>query len=352
MFISQVEKIFFAEHLSLMIKGGIPINEALTTLRDVSKSSGFKKTISDVVEGILRGESLSSNLERHPKVFSKFFCAVVKTGEESGTLEENLMYAADQTRSFYEMKKKAKGALVYPILVMSMGIVIAFAVSFFILPKITSAFRFLEVKPLLTTRILIASSSFLQKYWWMLLIGVILLIVAFRALRKLKAVGTFFDKAVLSLPFIASIFRSLNLARASKAFYTLSKSGMPILETIDTVAETLPNQAYKKALHLICPDIEEGKKMSQGLKNFPKLFPATFVEMVAVGERSGALEESFSYLADFYKKEVDSNLRNLSEIIEPVLLILVGIFVAFIAIAIILPIYHFLGEFRPYPPTP
>ncbi len=350
--VSAVEKIFFAEHLSLMIKGGVTINEALTSLRDSSKSPAFRKVIDKILEGVLRGESLSSNFERHPKVFNKFFCKVVMAGEESGTLEENLMYLADQARSFYQMRKKVRGALVYPVIVIIMAIAIAFGVSFFILPKIIEAFNFLAVQPPLATRILITSSSFIKTYWWQILVAMGFLFFLVRTIKKLKVVGMLFDRIVLSLPFVSSVLRNLNLARAAKTFYTLIKSGVPILEVIGTVAQTLPSHVYKKIILSIRSEIEAGKTISQSLKKFPKFIPPTFVEMVGVGEKAGSFEESFSYLANFYEGEVDSTLKNLSSIIEPALLILVGIFVAFIAIAIIVPIYHFLGEFRPSPMTP
>ena len=145
---------------------------------------------------------------------------------------------------------------------------------------------------------------------------------------------------------LIEILRNLNLARFSRTFYTLLKSGMPILDALDICIETHPNEVFKKNLNFVKLRVERGEKMSQGQKEFPKIFPSVFSQMVAIGEKSGTLEESFLYLANFYEEEIDSTLKNLSGILEPILLILVGAFVAFIAISIIIPIYRFVGFLR------
>lgn len=329
-----------------MIRGGIPLTEALDTLKNEAKSRAFKKALDDILKKVLAGESLTKSLEAHPRIFDKFFCSVVKVGEESGTLEENLKYLTEQLRSDYEMKKKVRGALIYPALVVGMALTIALTIAFFILPKITELFRLLEIELPLATRVLINSVSFFQKYWFLVMGGIILLILIFRAILAFKLVRFYFDKASLSLPFLWPLFQNLNLARFSRTFYTLLKSGLPLLEALEICAETLPNQVYKKNLISVRSEVERGQKISQGLKISPQTFPSVFSQMVLVGEKSGTLEESFLYLAEFHQREVDSTLKNLSGLLEPVLLILVGIFVAFIAIAIITPIYRFTGQLR------
>ncbi|MBZ9572521.1 type II secretion system F family protein [Patescibacteria group bacterium] len=345
-FVSQKEKMFFAEHLSLMIKGGIPLTEALETLKNETKSKTFKKTLNNILKRILEGERLNKSLGRYPKIFDKFFCNVVKVGEESGTLEENLKYLAGQIRSDYEMKKKVSGALIYPVIIITMALIIALVVTLFILPKITNLFQFLEVELPLTTRVLIGSTFFFKKYWIFIIIGIIFLISAFRILQRFKSTKFYFDKISFSLPFFSQIFKGLNLARFSRTLYTLLKSRMPILEALEICADTLPNEVFKRSLILVRSGVERGEKISQGFKRFPQIFPPIFSQMVVVGERSGALEESFLYLAEFHEGEVDSILKNLSGILEPILLILVGAFVAFVALAIITPIYRFIGAFR------
>jgi len=332
--VSLKEKIFFAEHLSLMTKGGIPVNEAIETLRDETKSRVFKKALDDILKKILEGQRLSKILESHPRIFDKFFCNVVKVGEESGTLEENLKYLAQQLKSDYEMKRKVSGALIYPAIVIILALMIALYSTFFVLPKIT---RFLQIPGIelpLATRILVNGLSFLREYLIFIIFGIFFLSLFFKLLQKLKFIKFYFDKITLSLPFFNQILKNLNLARFSRTFYTLLKSGMPILEALDICIATQPNEVFKKNLILVKLGVERGEKISQGFKKSPKFFPSIFSQMVAVGEKSGTLEESLFYLANFYEEEADSLLKNFSTNLETILIIFVGIFVAFIAFAI------------------
>lgn len=345
-FVSQKEKIFFAEHLSLMIKGGIPLSEAIESLKNETKSSTFKKALDNILKGILEGQRLSKSLELHPGIFDNFFCKVVKVGEESGTLEENLKYLAQHLKSDYEMKKKVRGALIYPIIVLLVAIIIALTITFFVLPKMIDLFQVLEIELPLATRILIETTSFLKENFIPLIAGIIFLILIFKILQRFKFFKFYFDKITLSSPFVNQIFQNLNLVRFSRTLYTLLESGMPILDALDICIDTHPNEVFKRNLITVKLGVEGGEKISQGLKGSPKIFPSVFSQMVAIGEKSGTLEESFLYLTNFYEEEVDSILKNLSGILEPILLILVGAFVAFVALAIIIPIYRFVGALR------
>lgn len=346
MSVSIKEKMFFVENLSLMIKGGIPIAEALETLKQEVKSKTFKKALDDILKRILEGGTLSEAMSSYPKIFDKFFENVIKLGEESGTLQENLRYLALHLRKDYEMKKNIRGAMIYPAIIVIVGLIIAFTVTFFILPKITDLLKILGVELPLATKILINSSSFLKENLILIISGLIFVILIFKFILKLKFIKFYFDKTSLSLPIFGQVFRNLSLARFSRFSYTLFKSGMPVLEALKISSDSLPNEVYKKNLTSVRLEVERGGKISQGLKNFPKVFPLTFCQMISIGEKTGALEESFLYLARFYEREVSSVLKNLSAILEPILLILVGVFVGFIALAIITPIYRFTGSLR------
>jgi len=344
--ISRKEKMFFVKHLSLMIKGGTSISEALETLRDETESKTLKKALDDVLKKVLEGESLARSLRCYPRIFDEFFCSVVEIGEKAGSLEENLKYLAFQLRSNYEMREKVRGASIYPFFIILMAITIASVVTFFILPKITSLFKLLEIELPLATKVLINSAVFLKIYWFYILVGIILFILLIKLLRTLPFIRYFFDKITLSLPIFGLLFKNLNLARFSRTFYTLSKSGVPLLETFEICADTIPNEVYRRNLIQVRSRVERGEKISQGLKDFPKIFPLFFSRMIIVGERSGTLEESLLSLAEHHETEVDLTLKRLSTVIEPILLILVGIFVAFVALAIITPIYQFVGQVR------
>lgn len=345
-FVSQQEKIFFTEHLFLMIKGGIPLTEALETLKNEAKSRPFKKALNDILKRVLEGENLSKTLGKHPRIFNKFYQSVVRTGEESGSLEENLKYLTSSLENQYSLKRKIIGALIYPALIVVIALIIISIITFFILPKLLSLFRVLEIELPFATRILLAGGTFLQKYWIFILGGIFLLFLIWRILQKIKFIRFYFHKASLSFPLFGRVIKNRNLAEFSRTFYTLLKSGLPILEALDICIETIQNEVFRKNLYSVRLGVERGEKISQGLKRSPETFPSIFSQMVLVGERTGSLEEGFLYLAKFHEKEVDSTIKSLSVLLEPVLLILVGLFVAFVALAVITPIYQFTSGLR------
>ncbi len=346
LFVSPKEKMFFAEHLSLLIRGGVPLAEALKVLRGEISSRSFKKALSDILERVLEGETLARGLGRHPKIFDKFFQNIVRVGEKSGTLEENLKYLSTCIRSQHNLQRKIKGALIYPILIITLAVIIVSLITFFVLPKIIGLLQSLEVELPLATRILIGSGTFLKQYWLWLLGGLFLLFFIFKVFQRLKFIRFYWHKLILSFPLFGKINRNLSLARFSRTFYTLFRSGMPILEALEVCADALPNEVYKTQLNSVRSEVERGEKISEVLKRFPKTFPLVFSQMILVGERSGALEGSLLYLAEFYEGEVDTAVKNLSGLLEPVLLIFVGLLVAFIALAIITPIYKLIGSLQ------
>lgn len=349
--VSQKEKIFFAEHLSLMIKGGIPIAEALETLRDETRSRTFRKVLNDVLKRTLEGESLEKSFAKYPRIFNHFFLSVIRVGEKSGTLDENLRYLSLQLRKDYEMQGKVVSSLLYPALIISLAIVIVLVVIFFVLPKIIPVFQALQVMGVvgqlpLATKILLNLGTFLKKYGLLIPIALIFLFLIFKFLQRIRFIKFCFDKISLSLPFLGQIFKNINLARFSRNLYTLLKSGMPILEALEICSDVLPNEVYRRNLSSIKSGVERGEKISSGLKKIPQNFPPVFSEMVLVGEKTGSLEESLLYLARFYSREADSTIKNISTLIGPILLIFIGILVVFIALATIIPIFRFIGEIR------
>lgn len=344
--VSQKEKIFFAEHLALMIKGGLTITESLETLREQTRSRKFKKTLESVLKRVLKGESLAQSFSRHPSVFNKFFCSIVGVGEESGTLEENLNYLTLQLRKDYDLKRKVKSAMIYPILVVCLALGIAFFVTLFVLPKVIDLFKNLDMDVPLTTKILISFTYFFKENWPFVIVGFFLFVVLINVLLKIKSIRFFFHKIIISLPIFGNIIKDINLARFSRTFYTLLKSGMPLIEALETCNRTLPNDVYKRNLNLAKQRIEKGEKISESLGAFPQTFSPIFTRMILVGEKSGTLEESFLYLATFHEEEVDTSLKNLSGLLEPILLIFVGLLVGFIAFSVIIPIYRFVGGLR------
>lgn len=344
--VSPKEKMLFAEHLSLLIKGGIPLPEALEVLRDETKSAPFKKALNKILKRVSEGEALNQTLRDHPKIFDGFFQSIVRVGEKSGTLEENLEYLSAHIRSQYSLRRKIKATLTYPVLIVVLALTIVFLITVFILPRIISLLTAIQAELPLATRILISSGTFLKNYWLAILVGGLLASLAFRALQRIKVIRFYWHKATLYFPFFGEISKNLNLARFSRTFHTLFKSGTPVLEALGICADILPNEVYRNRMMTVKDGVERGDKLSDGLKKFPEVFPAIFSQMILIGEKTGTLEESLLYLTEFYEEEVDTAVRNLSGLLEPILLIFVGILVAFIALAIITPIYKLISSLQ------
>ncbi|MDO8663471.1 MAG: type II secretion system F family protein, partial [Candidatus Wildermuthbacteria bacterium] len=318
----------------------------LGILKSEVKSKKFKRAIGDVLKRILGGESLNRAMAAYPGIFDKFYQNIVKIGEESGSLEEGLGYLASKLRKDIETADKVRGAMIYPAIVILLALAIVFITAFFVLPKITDLFKLLSVPLPLTTRVLIFSVSFFKNYWIFVIASAVGIILLAGILSKTKLVKLWLDKTALSLPVFGRISKNINLAFFARTFYTLLKSGIPLLDSLVILSETMPNGVYAGNIIKLRSGVERGEKISQGLKALSQNFPPIFSEMVLVGERSGTLEESFLYLSDYHEKEVDRDLKNISALVEPCLLILVGIFVAFVALAIITPVYQFTGQLR------
>lgn len=344
--VSQKEKILFAEHLSLMIKGGIPLAEALETLSQEAKSRHFKKILTEVIKRILEGENLNKSLAQHPKVFNNFFQNVIKIGEESGTLEENLKYLSSYLQGQYSLRRKIIGALIYPIIIIAVALIVVLVVTLFIFPKLHTLLLALDIPLPFTTQLLLILAGLFEQYWIFILIGIFLYFLISRAFQTISLTRFYLHKRNLLMPVFGQIEKNRNLVEFSRILYTLLKSGLPILNSLDICIEVLPNEVYRKGLLSVRSGVERGQTISHGLKSFPQIFPLIFSQMVLIGEKTGSLEESFLYLSQFYEREINSTIENLSRLLEPLLLILVGFFVIFIALAIIAPIYQFSSALR------
>lgn len=341
-----LEKMLFAEHLSLMLKSGTPISDSLATLKDEVKSKTLKKALKRVLKEILAGRSLSQSLRFYPNIFDDFFCNIVEMGERTGRLDENLKFLAVKIGQENELRSRIRGAMVYPLILLFVAIIIVSIVIFFLLPRISPLFQLIGIKLPLPTKILISILPLTKKYWPWILVSAFLIFALIKVLRSFKLTRFYLDRISLSLPLLGNFLKNINLAQFARSFHTLLKSGLSIRESLELCRQILQNQAYKENLDYLISEVEKGEKIGQALKKFPKNFPLIFSQMVLTGERTGNLDEALSYLAQFYEEKVSSDSKRFSAIVEPVLIIFVGLLVGFIAFAIITPIYQFLGQFR------
>jgi len=340
--VSITQKLVFARYLSILLRSGLTITEALGIIYDQA-SGRFKKIVKEIAATVQSGNSLSSALNKYPKVFSGLFVSAVFAGESSGTLENNLSNIAQQLETEKELRAKIKSAMVYPLIVLVATFFLGIAMVFLVLPKITPLFESMDMDLPLTTRLLIWISNQAEERGFIIfwgLLGFILLCIWIIKQNFFKPISHFF---ALHVPVVRNVSKNNNLANFCKTFGTLLKSGLTIDQAMEIVKKTTPNYYYQRCLFRISKRIGQGSKLSENLSDYEKYFPKLAISMISVGERSGNLEEALFYLADFYKTEVDNATKALSTAIEPILLIGIGLAVGGMALAIVTPIYQITG---------
>jgi len=349
--VSLLEKVLLVKHLLTMLKSGISINEALEVIASQSNSKKFKVVVSQIVEKIKTGQSLASAMAAFPKIFDPLIINIIRVGEESGTLEENLQYLADELEDRLEIRRSIKTAAFYPSIILSATFGLGLVLAYFVLPKITRLFKSLSFELPLSTKILLWAANFMDQYGLYLIIGIIIGLIALRLLITWKAFKPVWHNFILKIPVINDIVINYNLVLICRTLGILLKSGLTIDQAVNIAVLTTNNFVYKKRLEKSLPQIQKGKRFSDILASFRQskrapLFPLLVTKMINIGERSGRLEESLSYLASYFQKEVDNTTKNLTIILEPILLIIVGLVVGFVAVSVISPIYQVTGQFR------
>jgi len=338
--ISYIDKLLFTEHLSLMIKAGLSLKEGVSSIAEQTRSLRFKKILKKIIQRLENGESLGKSLGFYPRVFNNFFVNMVIVGEESGTLDENLNYLAQQLKKNNRIKRKVIAAMIYPAIVLVSTFCLAAALTIFIFPKLIPLFKGLRIELPLSAKILLFISETAQNYGLFIFLGIIgifLFLIGISRLRPIKKINHFF---LLRIPVVGKMVIYFNLAVFTRNLAVLIKSGLPIVQALDITAETLGNLSYQAKVKKLCSEVKKGKQMSSYLNKEKRLFPPTFFRMIEVGEKTGNLENSLFYLADFAEQELDDVSQRLSSVLEPILLIIIGLVVGFVALAIITPIYQ------------
>lgn len=339
--ISFVDKLLFTKHLAVMIESGIPIGEAIEIIKEQSRSAALKKLLTDILADIDNGQSLERALSKHPQVFDPFYINIVKIGEESGNLEKNLKYLAEQLKKNYEFKKKVQSALMYPAIVLVITFIAGGAISLFVLPQLIDLFSTLDVKLPLSTQILLFIAYAMKNYGIFIFAAIIALFIGFRMLITIPKVTYQWHRFLLAVPGLGSFLQGVEIAFMCRNLGIMLKSGLPITTALSAQYNATSNLVFKEYLGQLSEDVERGKSISEKLsgKHFKRI-PPLVAKMIGVGEKTGKLDESFLYLGDFYSEEVDNSSKDLAVIIEPVILIFIGLAVAFVALAVISPIYQ------------
>ncbi|MDP2692629.1 MAG: type II secretion system F family protein [bacterium] len=340
--ISFVEKIFFIDHLRTMIHASLSLIESLEILGKEMESRRFKKIITEVKQEVEKGRQLSEVLSEYPKVFPHIYVKMMASGELSGKLDESLQQIVTQMKKTQELRSSIRGAMIYPTVIILAIVGAGIFMMIAILPKMLTLFSEFNAELPMATRILIKTTNFFNSPLNLILLfgGIIGAIALFIfSLKKSVEFRKIIHTINLNLPILGPIIKQINLARFSMTLSSLLKSTIPIIEAMDITADTCSNLQYQISLHKIAVEIKTGKPLSELLREYDKLYPPMVTEMVMVGERSGEVDHLLNELSDFYSSEVDKTMKNFAQIIEPVIIIILGFAVGGIAVAIIMPMY-------------
>jgi type IV pilus assembly protein PilC len=337
--VSTQDKVDFTRHLAATIKSGIPLVEALKLIQSQTSSKNFVGIIGQVITDINNGQTLSKSFGRFGPVFGDFFISIVGVGEASGNLAASLLYISSELKKQREINSKVKSAMVYPAVVLVATLAMALFLTIYIFPQILPVFTSLRVELPITTRIMIKIFVFLGSYYIHTIVGIILSIIVLKILFSMKKFHFFYDKMILSVPVVGELIVHMTMANFSRSLGILLKSGMTIIDALSVTQSTFHNMYYRYHVGQIIEVVKRGEEIGRYLSEHPRLFPPMLVGMIKVGESTGNLEENLEYLSEYYTEELDLSVRNLTSLLEPLLILIMGLVVGFIALSIVTPIY-------------
>ncbi len=337
--ISEYEKILFARNLGAMLSAGLSLSRALALMEKQSKNARMAITLSQVASDVRRGDTLFSALSKNPRVFTRLFTAMVRAGEESGGLSQSLLLIADQTERIYVLKKKIRGALVYPAVIMVAMVGIGYLMMTQVVPTLAATFAEMGGELPATTQFIIGVSNFLTQHT-ILAFGSIFgsLAIIYSAVHT-KWGKRGLDFAFLHIPVIGNMVREVNAARTARTLSSLLSSGVDVVSALDIVKDVVQNSYFREVIEDASRAVASGQPLSSSFIRRSDLYPPFVGEMMAVGEETGDVGEMMKRIATFYEDEVDRSTKDMSTIIEPFLMLFIGGGVGFFAVAMIAPIY-------------
>ncbi len=342
--IKAYEKITFARNLGSMIDAGLSVTRALAVMEKQTKNKKLKEVLIGLNESISKGRSLSEGMKVFPKVFSQLFISMVKAGEESGNLAGSLRVVALQMDKSYSLSRKVRGALIYPAVILSVMVVIGVLMMVYMVPTLSSTFKGLGVELPLSTRAIIFISDFLRNHYFFVLFTALVVVGGLTMFLRTKKGKRTYDFTVIRLPVIGSIVKQINAARTARTLASLLSSGVDVVVALSVTKDVIQNSYYKEVLSKAETNIEKGEAMSIVFVEYENLYPIFVGEMMSVGEETGKMSEMLLGVAVFYEDEIDQKTKDMSTIIEPVLMVIIGIAVGIFAIAMLAPTYSLVEK--------
>jgi len=331
--------VLFARQLSVMISATVPVVRSLRILAKQTKNPSFRKIIIEIADDVDGGEKLSDSLAKYPHIFNNFFVSMVKTGETTGQLDSALAYLADQKERDYELKSKIKGMTVYPIFVITALIIVGIIAMVFVLPNLLEVVKETKAELPLATKILIWTSDTLVHWGWVFLLIIIALIIFLVYYNKTKEGKYRLDLFKLKMPILGGLFQRIYLVRVTRSMATLVDGGVPLVYALAVISEVVGNEVYRNLLLRAKKRVEDGHLLSDVFLE-SKVVPAMLSQTIYIGEESGRLSEVLKKISAFYSREIERTLNTLISLMEPIVIVILGIGVGIMVAAIILPMYN------------
>ena len=341
--INAKDLVVFSRQLAVMVAATVPLVQSLRILTKQTQNETLKIIVSEVGDEVEGGAKLSAALSRYADVFSNFYVNMVRSGETSGRLDETLNYLADEAEKNYDLMSKIKGAMTYPAFILVGMVVVGFVMMTFVVPKLIVILEETSTTLPTSTKILIATSGFLERWWWLVILVLIAAVVGVRVASRQGIGRLIWHRLQLRLPILGKILQRIYLVRFTRSLASLMLGGVPLTRGLEVVAGIVGNEVYRDLITRTIHEVEEGNSISTLFLESSDM-PAMVSQMLVVGEKTGRLEEILNRLGDFYSREVENNVQGLVTLIEPLIMVILGLAVGVMVAAIILPIYQSIGN--------
>ena len=338
--VSEKEVMIFSRQLAIMFKSRVSLVDSLSTIGSQPKSKNFRRRIFQISQDVEAGTSFSDALSKHPDAFSSFYINMVKRGETLGKLSDVLQYLADHLEREHQLRSKIKGALTYPIFVIVIAFVVITLLTILVLPNLTQILEESGAALPLITQWVIAFSNFYRQWWWLVALLIVGAIVGIGRLSKTKGGRRVVHRALLKIPIVGGFLRLMYVSRFGENLSTLITGGVPIVESIGITGRIVGNETYERIIQRAKDSVAQGSKVADVFERYPKEFPPTFTQMIKVGEKSGALDETLAEIVKFYRGEMDRSVDAFISLIEPLLIVVLGVLVGGVMASLMLPLYQ------------
>lgn len=332
------EKIMFTSQMAVMAKSGLPILESIKTVADQTANKSMIAVLSEVIKDVSAGLSFSRALSKHPDIFNETYTKIIESGEKSGRLDKVMLKLSKDLEKDYDLTGKIRGALMYPAFIVFVLIVIVIILLVYVIPELKVIFEESGVQLPILTRIIVYASDFFVKFWWLLLIILVAVVTFSRRYLKTEKGGYNFDKFKLRIPVLKNVMQNIYMSRFTRSLSALVSAGIPMIDVLETTKGVIGSAVYEKEMENIIKEVEAGASVSKAMKT-SAYFPPIVTSLVSVGEKSGKTDFILKNLSAFLEKEVDNTVKNLTSLLEPVIMVVLGVGIAIIIASVIMPIY-------------